>query len=189
MVFYAVSPLRKKSPNTEICLFRIFPYFDWIGISVCSPNTGKYEPEKTPYLDTFYAVSHFAKEFTPNKNSNRLPLEFLPASGVKFSEDDILLVIRKLDPSIAHGHSKIRIRLLKLCDKNIFIPSHRIYTSCLENRVFPSIWKMVNLVPIHKNESKIFVKNFGPVSLLLICGKKIAFLISDELYPYLLSYW
>ena len=20
------------------------------------PNTGKYEPEKTPYLDTFYAV-------------------------------------------------------------------------------------------------------------------------------------
>ena len=27
------------------------PYF-----SVFSPNTGKYEPEKTPYLDTFHAL-------------------------------------------------------------------------------------------------------------------------------------
>ena len=27
------------------------PYFP-----VFSPNTGKYEPEKTPYLETFYAV-------------------------------------------------------------------------------------------------------------------------------------
>ena len=29
------------------------PYFP---ISVFSPNTGKYGPEKTPYLDTFHAV-------------------------------------------------------------------------------------------------------------------------------------
>ena len=26
-------------------------------MSVFSPNTGKYEPEKSPYLDTFHAVS------------------------------------------------------------------------------------------------------------------------------------
>ena len=26
-------------------------------MSVFSPNTGKYGPEKTPYLDTFHAVS------------------------------------------------------------------------------------------------------------------------------------
>ena len=28
--------------------------------SVFSPNTGKYGPEKTPYLDTFHAVIHSA---------------------------------------------------------------------------------------------------------------------------------
>ena len=38
-----------------------FPYSDWIRkftqkISVFSPNTGKYRPEKIPYLDTFQAV-------------------------------------------------------------------------------------------------------------------------------------
>ena len=30
------------------------PYFPVFGL-----NTGKYGPEKTPYLDTFYAVSAF----------------------------------------------------------------------------------------------------------------------------------
>ena len=37
------------------------PYFPAFGLnakylSVFSPNVGKYEPEKTPYLDSFHAV-------------------------------------------------------------------------------------------------------------------------------------
>ena len=53
--------LREKCPNTEFFLVRIFLYLDWIRrftekISVFSPNTGKYVPEKTPYLGTFHAV-------------------------------------------------------------------------------------------------------------------------------------
>ena len=43
--------LREKCPNTEFFLVRIFPY-----LSVFSPNTRKYGPEKTLYLDTFHAV-------------------------------------------------------------------------------------------------------------------------------------
>ena len=43
--------LREECPNTEFFLVRIFLYSDRI-----SPNTGKYGPEKTPYLDTFNAV-------------------------------------------------------------------------------------------------------------------------------------
>ena len=40
--------LREKCPNTEVFFGPYFPVF--------SPNTGKYGPEKTPYLDTFHAV-------------------------------------------------------------------------------------------------------------------------------------
>ena len=34
------------------------PYFSAFGqyLSVLSPNAGKYEPEKTPHLETFHAV-------------------------------------------------------------------------------------------------------------------------------------
>ena len=51
-----------KCPNTELFLVRIFLYSDWIRrftpqISVFRPNTGKYGPEITPYLDTFHEVN------------------------------------------------------------------------------------------------------------------------------------
>ena len=54
--------LREKISNTEFILVQIFPYLDWTRrfteqISVFSPAGGKYGPEKTPYLDTFGAVS------------------------------------------------------------------------------------------------------------------------------------
>ena len=47
--------------NAEFFLARIFPQSDWIQrdnpyLSVFSPNAGKCEPEKTPYLHSFYAV-------------------------------------------------------------------------------------------------------------------------------------
>ena len=53
-----ISALRENCPNTELFLVRIFLYSDWIRrftpwISVFSPNTGKYGPEITPYLDFF----------------------------------------------------------------------------------------------------------------------------------------
>ena len=40
--FLLIPTLREKCPNTEISVF--------------SPNTGKYVPEKTPYFDTFHAM-------------------------------------------------------------------------------------------------------------------------------------
>ena len=46
--------LREKCPNTEFFLVHIFLYSDWI----FSPNKGKYEPEKTPHLDTLHTVEH-----------------------------------------------------------------------------------------------------------------------------------
>ena len=43
-------PLREKCPNTEFFSSAYFPVF--------SPNTGKYRPEKTPFLDTLHAVEN-----------------------------------------------------------------------------------------------------------------------------------
>ena len=46
------------------------PYF-----SVFSPNTGKYGPEKTPYLDTFHVVICIAKVFKYVRNIQNLILD------------------------------------------------------------------------------------------------------------------
>ena len=54
--------LREKCPNTELFLVHIFLHSDWIWrdttyLCVFSPNTGKYGPEITLYLDTFHVVT------------------------------------------------------------------------------------------------------------------------------------
>ena len=48
-----MTALHKKCPNADLFLVLIFLYLE------CSTNTGKYGPEITPYLDTFYAVQIF----------------------------------------------------------------------------------------------------------------------------------
>lgn len=54
--------LCEKYPNTQFFLARVFPYSDQIWtitekISVLSPKTEKYEPEKTLYLATLHPVT------------------------------------------------------------------------------------------------------------------------------------
>ena len=71
-----------------------------------------------------------------------------------FTEDDILKVLRKLDPDKAHGHDEISIRMIQICDKAICKPSHSIFSSCIESGIFPTEWKMANAVPIHKRDDK-----------------------------------
>ena len=77
--------------------------------------------------------------------------------------------------------------MLKLSDKAICKPLHMIFTSYLETGVFPIHWKKANVVTIHKKESKQFVKNYRPVSLLPICEKIFERLIYNEVYPYLID--
>ena len=49
--FFTSNALREKCPNMELFLIGFFPVF---GL-----NTGRYEPEITPYLDAFRKVTDF----------------------------------------------------------------------------------------------------------------------------------
>ena len=88
---------------------------------------------------------------TPNLSEDYV-LSIIRKSDLEFH---ILSVIKKSDPSKSHDHDNMSIRKLKLCDKTSWKPLHMIYKSCLENGVFPSLWKMVSLVPIHKKNKQL----------------------------------
>ena len=76
--------------------------------------------------------SFFAKQCTYIETGSSLPTQSLRRTNeslntINFSEDDILNVIRKLDPSKAHGHDQISIRMVQICDKTICKPLHLIF--------------------------------------------------------------
>ena len=40
-------------------------------------------------------------------------------TAISFSNNDILKIIRNLEPNKAHGHNMISIRMMKICDDSI----------------------------------------------------------------------
>ena len=92
-------------------------------------------------------------------------------STIHFTSDDILKIIKNLDPNKAHGHDMISIRMIKICDASICKPLELIFRSCLENGKFPTEWKKANVVPAHKKGDKQNLKNYRPISLLPVAGK------------------
>ena len=130
--------------------------------------------------------SFFADQCSPISNRSILPSE-LPLridsslSSYHFTKDDILQKINNLDPNKAHGHDEISIRMLKICSDSICRPLSIIFKTCLRKSIFPLECKKANIVPIHKKGDKQTVINYGPVSLLPICGKILKRLLYNEM--------
>ena len=89
----------------------------------------------------------------------------------EFSTNDILKIIRNLNPNKPHGHDMISIRMLKICDESICKPLRIIFRSYLESGKFPSEWKKANVVPVFNKNNKQELKNYRPISLLPVSSK------------------
>ena len=75
--------------------------------------------------------------------------------------------------------------MLKICDEAIVLPLKLIYTNCLVKGVYPNFWKKVNVLSIHKKESRQLKKNYRLISLLPIGGMRFEKIIFDEIYTHL----
>ena len=64
-------------------------------------------------------------------------------------------------------------------------PLKLIFDTCVDTGLYPGLWKMSNVCPIHKKESKNLIKNYRPFSLLPIFSKMFERIIYDSLYCYI----
>ena len=87
----------------------------------------------------------FASICTPIKNSSVLPpLTYRTnkkLNSLRISEQDILLIIKALDSSKAHGYGNLSIKMIKFCEESITIPLKIIFEESLKCGVFPETWK------------------------------------------------
>ena len=118
----------------------------------------------------------FASQCTPKYNNSKIS-ETQPyvtntkLSSVKFESKEISDMIRSLDVNKAHGPDNISIRMSKICDSAVVEPLTIIFNSCINQSMFPDIWKKSNACPIHKKIDKQFINNYRPVSVLPVCGE------------------
>ena len=133
----------------------------------------------------------FAKQCTLLLNDSILP-EFnyiteKRIENISITDNDILLLIRKLNPNKASGSDGISAQMLLICDDSVVLSLKIIFKSILDSSVYPDMWKVADVTPIFKKEDKQLVKNYRPISLLPICGKIFEKLIFNSLYAYLSS--
>ena len=105
---------------------------------------------------------YFASQFTPIKNSSKLPNFSCKTEKIVISfdikDDDILSVIKNVNVGKAHGWDQLSIRMIKICNDPIRFPLKLIFKSMINESVFSNDWKKSNAVPIHKKNQKITLK-------------------------------
>ena len=119
----------------------------------------------------------FASICAPIDNTSCLPsFSYRTWSRIKsfhVTENDILAIIKTLDPNKAHDCDNIFIKMIKICSQSLTLPLKIIFEHSIKKGKFPEIWKKVNVVPVYKREDKMFVKNYRPISLFPIFGKEL----------------
>ena len=75
--------------------------------------------------------------------------------------------------------------MLQLSPEKVAYPLRLIFQRSIDSGRFPDCWKKANVQPIHKKNSRQFVSNYRPISLLPIFGKILEKIVFDQLYLFL----
>ena len=108
-------------------------------------------------------------------------------NDIAFDNKKLVKIIQSLDANKAHGYYGISIRMVKLSSPSIVKTLSITFQNCLKYSIFPDDWKKGNIVPVYKKNSKQFVNNYRPVSLLPICSKIFEKLIFDSTFHFMIQ--
>ena len=75
----------------------------------------------------------------------------------------------------AHENDVVSIQMLKMSSDSVTESFLTIFKTGLNCLMFPDDWIKRNMLPIFKKGNKQNIKNYRPVSLLLICSKVLEY--------------
>ena len=131
----------------------------------------------------------FSNQCMPITNSSVLPrFNFLTdkrIDQISIKRDEIISLVRNLNPNKASGSDGISGQMLILCDDTLTVPLKMIFENILVTSLYPDSWKLANVTPIFKKGDKQSANNYRPISLFPICGKMLEKIIFNNLYSYL----
>ena len=131
------------------------------------------------YNHDFNDVQQVVSSILPNYAIFHIP---------EVSEEYVFKSLKNLDSSKATGLDGISAHFLKLCAHEITGSITHILNISIKNDVYPSSWKHAKVIPIYKNESKLDVSNYRPISILPVLSKLLERHVHCALYGYLKTY-
>ena len=96
----------------------------------------------------------FSLQCKPVSNDSALPnfnyLTNRKIDQIHIENEDIITLIRKLNPNKANGSDGISAQMPLLCDNSVILPLRIIFTNILTTAIYPNMWKLANVTPIFK---------------------------------------
>ena len=93
----------------------------------------------------------FSNQCRPVTTSSVLPplnsLTDKKIDHIPIQSDEILALIRNLNPNKASGSDGISGQILLLCDNLLVLPLQVIYQNILLSSIYPDMWKLANVIP------------------------------------------
>ena len=103
-------------------------------------------------------IDFFSKQCMPNLTSSVLPplnlLTDKKNDHVPIQYDEIISLIRNLNPNKATGSDGISGQMLLLCDNSVVLPLQIIFQNILVSSTYPDMWKLANVTPIFKKRGQ-----------------------------------
>lgn len=155
------------------------------------PTNVSYKGEKSN--NSTEATELFAEHFkSVYANADQRNAVELPAPEVNFphftlTADDIRRKILSLDGTKGSGPDGLPNSLLTSCVDGFVFPLVLLFNSSLDSGLFPALWRISHVVPIHKNGSRLNVENYRGVAILSAIPKMFEALVHERMYPWIES--
>ena len=99
----------------------------------------------------------------------------------EFSCDEIEYLLRSCEDSTASGSDNIPSFVLHRCSKILAPAVLMFFNSIVSSRIWPSIWKISYVTPLHKAGSTSCIANYRPISIL----PKLSLIFEKLLFAFL----
>ena len=101
------------------------------------------------------------------------------------TKEEIIEIILSFKPKKSAGPNSIPKKFLRLLTDNISEHLSVIFNTSFATGIFPEKVKVVNVIPIHKKDSKLECSDYRPISLLSNIDKVLEKLMHNRLMKFL----
>lgn len=122
---------------------------------------------------------------TPFSGPQTQPVNLFNMSNVPISSDEILSILKQLDPKKSTDMNGISMHLIKLLSYELLAPLKHIFNLSLAEGMVPSQLKIAKVVPIFKSGDSLDLNNYRPISLLPSLSKVLEKIVCSRLNEFL----